>query len=445
MGARDESLSTSETMSARRIVRRGLTVWLAVIGVLFSVLVFGGVYASSEAGLMEGVRRQAKSYTDLIVTTRQWNAGYGGVYASKAHGAISNPILYELGIEPDIRTEDGDVLTLRNPALMTREISELLRREDGVSFRLTSLDPVNLGNAPDDWEADQLRAFQSNDKPQETVVDVGEERVYRRITPLYAEQECLACHAARGTHLGDVRGAISVSIPLGPLDARRRRDAAWLGLFVLVGGAAFLGFVDVTTRRTARQLEAAQVELNRLATTDTLTGLANRRTILEKLADEHERAKRTGRGYGVLVVDIDLFKNVNDTHGHACGDAVLVQLATLMKESLRSYDFVGRIGGEEFLAIVPEAGEDVVRSVAARVHEAARTAPVTCGGRIIRITVSVGAALLEPGEDSDAVTLRADAALYRAKREGRDRVCLDLPARGADQASGTDVSDDASS
>ncbi len=423
MDARDASHLTGPATSARSIVRRGLSVWLAIAGVLFSLLVFAGVYASSEAGVMEGVRQQAKSITDLVVTARRWNAGYGGVWVSKSRGAVSNPWLRELGVEPDVRTEDGAVMTLRNPALMTRELSELLQRSDGVSFRLTSLDPVDPANTPDDWEAGQLETFRTDDTPKETVVEVDGERVYRYITPLYADEECLACHAARGTRAGDVRGGISVDVPLGPLDRRRVRDAFWLGLLVVSGGGTYLGLVFVTTRRTTRQLELAQADLHRLASTDALTGLANRRTTLERLADEHERALRTGSGYGVIAIDIDHFKSVNDTYGHACGDAVLSRVADLLRDSLRSYDFVGRTGGEEFLAVVPDADDDVVRGVADRIHAAVRQTPVTCGEREVRVTVSAGVALLREGDSAENVLLRADEALYRAKREGRDRVC----------------------
>lgn len=440
MSVQHELPSARATTSARRIVRRGLTVWLVVIGMLFSLLVFAGVYASSEAGLMDGVRQQARSLTQLIMMTRHWNAAYGGVWVSKSRGAVTNPLLRELGVEPDVRTQDGDVLTLRNPALMTREISELLRRSDGASFRLTSLDPINLANTPDDWEAEQLRAFIDDDTPKETVTEVGGQRVYRRITPLYADSECLVCHAARGTRLGDVRGGISVDVPLGALDERRRRDAVWLGVLVLAGGSAFLGLISVTTRRVTRQLEAAESELSMLATTDVLTGLANRRTILARLADEHERAVRTGHGYGVIAIDIDHFKRVNDTYGHACGDAVLEHLAGLLRDSLRGYDFVGRTGGEEFLAVIPEAGLDVVKDVAQRIHRAVRDVPVECGERQIRVTVSIGVALLREGEDAETVAVRADEALYRAKREGRDRVCVapgvDSPGDGSHESAG---------
>ncbi|MDZ4168671.1 MAG: diguanylate cyclase [Coriobacteriia bacterium] len=411
--------------AARTIVRRGLTVRLALLGVVVSAAVFVGVYASSEAGVMDGVRRQAQSLVDLVVATRHWNAMYGGVWVSTANGAASNPILRELGVEPDLLTEDGETLTLRNPALMTREISEVLAEQGGATFRLTSLDPVNVANSPDAWEREQLGALAAGHEARETVINTASGRVYRYIVPLTTEEECLRCHAVRGDRVGEVRGAISVNVPLAGIDERRRRDAIWLGVLVLAGGAAFLGFVDASTRRTTRQLEEAEEELSRLATTDTLTGLANRRTILARLALEHERAARTGHAYGVLAIDIDHFKRVNDMRGHACGDEVLVEVARLLTASVRGYDYVGRTGGEEFLAIVPETDRAALMLVAERVRESVEAATMTCGEASFSITVSIGAAIAGTEEMVESVTARADAALYRAKDAGRNRVCAD--------------------
>lgn len=405
------------------LVRRGLTIRLVALGIVVGVGVFVGVYASSEAGVMEGVRRQAQSLVDLVVATRYWNAAYGGVWASTANGAVSNPTLRALGIEPDVRTEDGETLTLRNPALMTREISEILAEQGGATFRLTSLDPVNASNRPDEWEREQLQAFRTSSEARETVVRTDAGRVYRYIVPLIAQDDCLRCHAVRGDRVGDVRGAISVSVPMSGIDARRQSDAIWLGVLVLIGSAAFFGFVDMSTRRTTRQLEEAEAELSRLATTDTLTGLANRRTILARLADEHARAARTGHTYGVLAIDIDHFKHVNDTHGHICGDDVLAAVAACLSDSLRAYDFVGRTGGEEFLAVVPETDLGTLIVVAERARASVEAQSVACGGDTVHVTVSVGAAIGGADQTPEAVISRADAELYRAKDTGRNRVC----------------------
>lgn len=409
----------------KTLVRRSLTLHLFVLGVVFSLIVFEGVYAGMESQVMAGVKRQAESYVDLIVTARQWNASHGGVWVSKELGAKSNPYLRGLGVVPDIRTETGEVLTLRNPALMTREISELLVDRNGLSFRLTSLSPVNPDNAPDDWETASLREFtDDDDAPRDAVVKTDAGRVYRYIVPLRIDQRCLTCHKVRGEEIGDLRGAISVSIPLQTLDEQRLPDAIRLGLIVLVGGVVFLGVVEISTRRMTRQLEMFEHDLARLATTDSLTGLWNRRHILERFAEEHERAARSGRPYGILVADIDHFKAVNDTHGHARGDEVLRAVAERLKDTVRGYDLIGRIGGEEFIAIVPDADPATLLAIAERARERVGDAPVRTADADIEVSISVGAAVARAGETPEDVTARADAAMYRSKNDGRNRVTM---------------------
>jgi diguanylate cyclase (GGDEF)-like protein len=167
-------------------------------------------------------------------------------------------------------------------------------------------------------------------------------------------------------------------------------------------------------------------DLERMATTDPLTGLNNRRSLL-RLADlERTRAARLGQGVAVLLMDVDHFKGINDAHGHAVGDEVLRVLARALTLSLREYDVVGRYGGDEFVVVLPVADADEGREAAERVRAALDAARVTlAGGQTAGVTVSVGFTLARRAETLDQALDRADRALYAAKEAGRNRVAFE--------------------
>jgi diguanylate cyclase (GGDEF)-like protein len=155
---------------------------------------------------------------------------------------------------------------------------------------------------------------------------------------------------------------------------------------------------------------------------DPLTGLANRRAFDEDLVREAARAARSGAPLSVVVLDVDRFKAVNDTHGHSAGDAVLRAVAARAEAAIRAGDLLARIGGEEFAILL--AGADLARAVEAaeRIRAALAASPVEAAGRALAVTASFGCAALAPGEAPHALVARADACLYEAKRDGRDRV-----------------------
>lgn len=160
--------------------------------------------------------------------------------------------------------------------------------------------------------------------------------------------------------------------------------------------------------------------LERLATTDPLTGLANRRALLQGMERE---LRRTGPGHvegALLVLDLDHFKSINDTYGHAAGDKVLVHLAHLLRSMLRQNDIAGRLGGEEFAVLLPGAERERALAIAERLRLAVEHSAIEYEGRVIAVTASIGLAPLE-GE-VDGIFALADEALYRAKNEGRNRM-----------------------
>ncbi|RKS68583.1 diguanylate cyclase (GGDEF)-like protein [Motilibacter peucedani] len=179
-------------------------------------------------------------------------------------------------------------------------------------------------------------------------------------------------------------------------------------------------------------------ETERLAITDPLTGLWNFRYLSMSLAREIERATRFDRSLAVLMLDIDRFKAINDTHGHATGDAVLREFAARVGEKTRDVDVLARYGGEEFVLVLPETLLDGAVQLGERVREAIRELPFPGpeGGPGIPVTVSIGIAAFPEHGGSPATLLRsADAALYAAKRAGRDRVVV-----GAGSVAGWDPS-----
>jgi len=178
--------------------------------------------------------------------------------------------------------------------------------------------------------------------------------------------------------------------------------------------------------RYLRQGEADAEDLSALADLarrDALTGLANRRAFEEALQREVARARRSGNALAVVVLDIDHFKQVNDTHGHAAGDVVLAEVATRAQRALRVEDLLARIGGEELAALLPGATLAAAAEVAERIRHAVSDSAIAVGPAALDLTVSLGCAALNADErEAAALLARADARLYDAKRAGRNRV-----------------------
>jgi diguanylate cyclase (GGDEF)-like protein len=161
--------------------------------------------------------------------------------------------------------------------------------------------------------------------------------------------------------------------------------------------------------------------LEQLARVDPLTGLGNRRGMTEALAEENERARRQQHVYGLIWLDIDDFKSINDRYGHATGDQALKEVSRLLRSSTRPYDHLARWGGDEFLVMLAPCDRDTLLQTAERIRLAVETQAQQMGPRL---AVSVGACLGQPGEDTEWVLQKADQALYRAKAAGRNQVVM---------------------
>jgi diguanylate cyclase (GGDEF)-like protein len=196
-----------------------------------------------------------------------------------------------------------------------------------------------------------------------------------------------------------------------------------------------------TLERERIELTRTREQMRHFAETDDLTGLSNHRIIIERLRDEVERSGRQQAPLSVVLADIDHFKSINDTFGHVVGDRVLREVAAILRQSVRTYDSVGRYGGEEFLIILPDSDFASARSRAEQLRSAVEAAHILDGDTLVRVTSSFGVASGFPGKDeAEAVVRIADAALYEAKRNGRNRVVatgITSPALAPDPAPNT--------
>lgn len=197
-----------------------------------------------------------------------------------------------------------------------------------------------------------------------------------------------------------------------------RLDGEIHGMFVLA--------VDVTElKETQAELEKRVEELHALATTDPLTGIANRRFFLAKATEELTRSRRYGQPLAMLMIDVDHFKNVNDTYGHDVGDELLKSLAATLTATMRATDIVARLGGEEFGALLIQTDKETAQNAAERLREALSKSCIQADAEEVCFTVSIGMAANTGGAlgSVDDLLKLADLALYHAKKNGRDQVC----------------------
>lgn len=533
-------------------------------------------WRQADASIWSVAHERGAALFRLVELTREWNARHGGVYVPVTETTQPNPFLESK--RRDVVTEDGLVLTMVNPAYMTRQIAEITQQVDGFKLHITSLKPLRPANAPDAWEADVLQRFEAG-LLEITELIPGPAPVYRYMAPLKATAACLQCHEKQGYRLGQIRGGISVTMPAEQMlelrDGERRREAV-VHLLVFVVVSALLHLLVSRTRSHLRALarlaeEREQVivertqalsnankelerelvdrelaaavfenaaegiivtderghfiqvnpafssitgyaetevlgkaasmlnsdqqepefyagmwqsldrqnrwqgevwnrrkngerfavwmsiaritdggkpvryvatitditwrkqleeELRHQAYHDPLTDLPNRALFTDRLQVAVTQAQRHGRAFALCFIDLDYFKPVNDTFGHAAGDEVLVETARRLRTCVRAADTVARQGGDEFAAILAEVGSRAeVEEIAARiVAELARPFEIKAG--TAHLSCSIGIALFpQHGTDVEALQRNADAALYEVK--GSSRNAYRIAAMGA--------------
>lgn len=205
------------------------------------------------------------------------------------------------------------------------------------------------------------------------------------------------------------------------------------------------GAVEVFADNSARLASLQRLqELQQLAYIDPVTGVGNRRFAELTLQARLDELRRYGWTFAVLFIDIDHFKQVNDAHGHEVGDRVLALVARTVAASLRSFDFLGRWGGEEFIAVVPMQIDSLLAPLASRCRALVERSVLRVEGRPLSVTVSIGATMAEATDTPATLVARADELMYRSKQAGRNRVTLAPPRadasapRGEGRPGGTD-------
>lgn len=373
---------------------------------------------------LELAKTGALSNINKDMAFRMWAASHGGVYVPPDEKTPPNPYLHVP--DRDVVTNEGKALTLVNPAYMLRQVMEENSRLFGVKGHITSLQLTNPINRPDVWERAALESFQQGVKEVTATVDIDGKPYLRVIQPMLMEKSCLKCHADTEVKVGGVRGGISVAVPLEPIFAAswaQRRNIYLFHGTVWLFGIGLIGLVAWRSKReSAERTRAEKAEV--LANYDGLTGLYNHRTFYALLEDEIARTRRYNHSVSILMLDIDHFKQVNDTYGHVTGDRILEGLARVLEQAVRREDKVCRYGGEEIGVILPETVGHTAVQLAERLRATVEQAVFKDdSGEQIRITVSIGvAALPEQAAKPKDLVIAADAALYAAKQGGCNRV-----------------------
>ncbi len=232
----------------------GLVITLFIVGIFVFILI------RNNDLLLEEIKTRASTHFESIVYIRRWVAEYGGVYVEKKEGVETNPYLED----PDFEAADGTVYTLRNPALVTREISETAVKNDQFSFHITSLLPLNPGNSPDEFESYALRLFESGEKEYFTKEKDENRTYFRYMGPLITEESCLTCHAKQGYKVGDIRGGISVSLDITDIEDSIKTNNYLMIFLSLLTTGLILSLVYLPVKRLKGKLQKAEDEKNRL-------------------------------------------------------------------------------------------------------------------------------------------------------------------------------------
>ena len=403
---------------AQFLLKTGIAIIFFTVGIFIILLVRNNNLVNSQ------IKTRAKAHIDQILKTRSWNAHYGGVYVEKQPGMVSNPYLDD----PDIVTRDGKVYTLKNPALMTREISELFGMDGRFRFHMTSLKPINPANKPDEFEERGLRLFEKGGEDHFIKEELDGQVTYKYIVPVFIEQACLKCHGKQGYKLGDLRGGISVTFDITDIEKSMKLNKIMILSLGAAATIAFCGIVYAFTFILMKRLQKAQMKIKELALTDELTSLYNRRYFFDRLSEEMKRSRRFGHGISCILLDIDHFKKVNDTYGHQAGDIVLQNVSTAVRDSCREIDIVARYGGEEIVVLLPGTDLKGSYTVAEKIRETVEDMKNRVDDDItVPVTVSLGVASFTSDDlrkltDMKQIIQYADSALYRAKEKGRNVV-----------------------
>ncbi len=389
------------------------------------VILLGFIATEIESNARHHAFIRARSVVERDVLYRQWAAEHGGVYVPVSEDVQPNPHLSFVH-NRDIVTTDGEILTLVNPAAMTRQVYELSNRHSQIINRITSLDLMNRDNAPDTWEATALMELSETGADAfSALVDKNGVDYARTIVPLRTEAGCLECHFDQGYKVGDIRGGISVMVPFAPfldeewaasLHMLIMATLLWLaGLIFILVFSGKLKQQLVFIRESERQRNIAESTLHYLAHFDKKTNLPNRALFDDRLGQSIVHAERLMTKVAVAVVQIDNFTKICDTFTHSVEDVLIRKFAEVVGACIRPDDSVARFEKDSLLILLPGilAKENIARIVDKINSRLEKT--ITIEGHEVFINASFGVALY-PDDTTDAENLVrfAETAAERA-------------------------------
>lgn len=411
-----------EIDTSKRYVKRYFGIIAILVSSILMTVFFTFNFHTSRT-LERQLVDQARSFFNEVVVTRRWVAIHGGVYVPLKIAGSVNPYLEKIeGVRATIQCE-GETYTLKNPALVTRELSEMEVHTGQLQYKITSRNSLNPNNKPDAFEARSLDEFQIGVKETKIIEPIGATRYFRYMGPLITKEPCLKCHASQGYDVGDIRGGISVSI--NAEEFIKNMNISRILMLITGTGliALIIALMHFLSHYFIRDLQKAHEQLRKMALYDALTGLYNRNSGLQLMQNEISRSSRQNKPLSLAIIDLDHFKKINDTYGHQIGDVILKSFASHIKQSTRQHDISCRYGGEEFLLVMPDTGLDEARIVVHRIMEKIRSSTIEKDDTTISYTFSSGVVTNAIDEASDSLIGRADRLLYNAKSQGRNRIC----------------------
>jgi diguanylate cyclase (GGDEF)-like protein len=394
----------------KKVLILTLTFWLLIVGISF---LWNMDVAREEQRHV--TLQTARTLLTQVILTREWNANHGGVYVPVTADMKPNPYLDD----PlrDIQVNKDLQLTKVNPSFMTRQLSEIAAKRQGVQFHLTSLQPIRPQNSPSEWEKKALELFERGEKEVGETLNNHPNTDFIYMVPLIAEKSCLKCHSAQGYKEGDIRGGISVTLS----------NIHTLQLLPMTMGHIGIGSIGVIFIILFWiKLSSAYGIIQRQAVIDSLTGIPNRRYFSERFYQEFNRCSRENIPISFILCDVDNFKGYNDTCGHQAGDECLKRIAQVIEKTVRRpTDFCARYGGEEFAVILPNTPIDGARHTAERIRKNIENLDIKPdhAKTSYPVTISLGVATANHASLShEELIKKADDALYRAKKNGRNRL-----------------------
>ncbi len=335
--------------------------YLFIVGLVWTAICIVALYSHLQEDYRQSVAQaqtRARTMLERDILYRDWVAGHGGVYVPITESAQPNPHLNFLP-ERDIEATDGRRFTLVNPSYMTHQAFEIDNRLGDTVSKLTSLNYLNPGNAPDAWERAALERLAKGENLVSGVVKIKDQSVVRTIRPFYIEEECLKCHARQGYQLGDVRGGLSIAVPFESfLSGHWGHNLIYVLLFVLLwlsgmAGIFLLGRKLYTQTHKAiesdRQRDQAEMSLDFMSNYDRRTNLPNRFKFEELLFDLFKKTDASGRVVAVTTVEVRNYKQIIDNFDHPVGDALFKVIAERLAAIISPDDSVARFGEDRLL------------------------------------------------------------------------------------------------